>query len=221
MKKCSGMERVGSREMMANASFRASFNRAKSRKKLATRKSGSPDCWVPSSSPGPRDGQILFGYLEPVGSLFHHPEALSGFFRPGVLGDQQTLGRVPASPDPAAELVELREAKPFGVFYDHDRSIGNVNPHFDDDGRNENMDAPGLEIGHDRFFLLALHPAVNQTYFEFRENIPLQVFGHLGGILEVETLGFFNQRVYYVGLLSLANLFPKGSVDAESFFFAE
>ena len=82
-------------------------------------------------------------------------------------------------------------------------------PDFDDDGRDEDLNPPGLEVGHDRFLFLALHPAVDQSDFEFRENIPLQVLGHLGGVLQVQALGFLHQGIDDVGLLSFGDFFPQ------------
>ena len=54
--------------------------------------------------------------------------------------------------------------------------------YFNDDGGDENLNPPGLKTGHDRFFFFTLHPPVNQSHLEFRKNIPLQMFGHLGGV---------------------------------------
>ena len=148
------------------------------------------------------DGQVLFGDLEPVGRFLHDPEPAPGLFAPRVLGDEQALGGVLSPSHPAAELVQLREPEALGVLDDHDRGVGHVDPHFDHDGGDEDLNPPGLEIRHDRFFLLALHPAVDQPYFELRENIPLEVGGHLGGIFEVQTLGLFHQGINHVGLSS-------------------
>src|SRR4030043_2162454 len=67
----------------------------------------------------PADGQVLFGDLESIGGLFHHPEAPLGVFRPAVLSDEQALGGVFAPAYAAAKLVELGEAKPLGMLNHH------------------------------------------------------------------------------------------------------
>ena len=107
------------------------------------------------------DGQVLLGYFETIRGLFHCPQAPHGIVRLAILSDEQALGRVLSAAHPAAELVELGEAKSFGMLDDHDRGVGDVDADLDDNGGNENVNPPGLEVGHDRFFLLALYPSMD------------------------------------------------------------
>jgi hypothetical protein len=47
------------------------------------------------------------------------------------------LGRAPAHA--TAQLVQLREAKPFGMFDQHDGGVGHVHPHFHHRRRHQNV----------------------------------------------------------------------------------
>src|SRR4030042_3881415 len=55
------------------------------------------------------DGQALFGDLESIGRLFHHPEAPLGIFGPAVLSEEQALGWILAAAPTAAKLGKVGE----------------------------------------------------------------------------------------------------------------
>ena len=68
------------------------------------------------------------------------------------------------SPSPlevtATQLVQLRETETFGMLDDHDRRVGNINPHFDHSGRNQDLYLVGLKLSHDSSFFVWSHLAV-------------------------------------------------------------
>ena len=64
---------------------------------------------------------------------------------------------------PAAELMELCEAEPLGVFNDHDHRIGDIHPHLDDGGGNEHLDPARRKIPHHGVLLSCFQPAVEQA----------------------------------------------------------
>ena len=76
------------------------------------------------------------------------------------LGDEQAqaLGRAPA--DPAAELVQLRDAKALGVHDDHDGRVRHVDAHLDDRRGHQDVQVPLGKGAHDALLLLRRHPAV-------------------------------------------------------------
>ena len=54
--------------------------------------------------------------------------------------DEQAEPRQAATPDPAAQLVQLRDAEPVGVHDDHDAGVGDVDADLDDRRRDEDVD---------------------------------------------------------------------------------
>jgi hypothetical protein len=113
------------------SSFRASDLRqrhqAACRSRSATRNRGSPDCAVPIRSPAPR--------IARSSSAMRKPSSVSRIVvsrrSPGLVQRrlvQQETGRLPpiARPDPAPQLVKLRQAERLGLLDHHDRGIRHV-----------------------------------------------------------------------------------------------
>ena len=76
-----------------------------------------------------------------------------------------------AASDASTQLVQLRKAKAFGVFDDHDGCVGNVDTDFDDGGGDKDLRFVFAEGLHDGFFFFAGQASVQQAEFEFWENL--------------------------------------------------
>ncbi|MBA7624126.1 hypothetical protein ES703_31530 [subsurface metagenome] len=77
--------------------------------------------------------------------------------------------------------MELGQAKALGVLNEHDRGIGDVDPHLNDRGGDQDVHLLILEVSHYLFLLITRHLAMNETDFEVREDLRLKMFLHFGG----------------------------------------
>ena len=75
------------------------------------------------------------------------------------------------APDPAPQLVQLRQTEAVRVLDHHDRGIGHVHPHLDHGGGGQHFDLPGFELGHDLFLHGRLQASVQKTDAAARENV--------------------------------------------------
>ncbi len=96
--------------------------------------------------------------------------------------DEKTEARRAAASDPAAQLVQLRQAEAIGMLDDDHRGIGNVDADFDDRGGDKNSQLAVAKFTHYSVALLGLHPAVHQTDAEIFEQGLAHFLGHLGGV---------------------------------------
>ena len=80
---------------------------ARSRARLAKRKSAKPDCRVPRNSPGPRSPRSASAILKAVGFLFHYAQSLAGDRAAGAVIDEKTDSppRCRARPGRAVDAV--------------------------------------------------------------------------------------------------------------------
>ncbi|MNX65117.1 hypothetical protein D3C86_961610 [compost metagenome] len=92
----------------------------------------------------------MFGDDEAVVGGHHDLHAGAGLVGARI-GDQHAVGLLGSSADPAAQLVELREAEALGVFDDHHRGIGDVHADLDDRGRDEDVQ---LAVAEGRNYLI-------------------------------------------------------------------
>src|SRR5258708_34396319 len=89
--------------------------------------------------------------------------------------------------DPAAELVELREAEPIGTLDHHDAGIGDVDAHLDHRRRDKDLDLSRYKAFHDVF--LFFEPAENQAHtHRFWIHITLQAFNLIALVVAVQRL---------------------------------
>ena len=114
--------------------------------------------------------------------------------------DQQAVALVAASPDPAAQLVQLREPEAIGLLHDHDRRVRNVDADLDHGRRDEHVELVLLELPHHLAALGGLQLAVQETdaiAAQLRAPQPLGL--RLGGAREPR-LRQLDQRADDVGL---------------------
>ena len=62
--------------------------------------------------------------------------------------------------DTSPELMQLGQAEAFRILNEHDRCIGDVDPHFDHGSTYQDLDLICREGGHDPIFLVLFHTAV-------------------------------------------------------------
>lgn len=87
-----------------------------------------------------------------------------------------------------AQLMKLRKTEAVGIFDDHDRSIGNIDAHFDDRGRNEHIDLSCAERFHDRTLLFSSKPSMKKSHARRRKHLALEDLGMLLGSREPGSL---------------------------------
>src|SRR5271169_3860732 len=104
---------------------------------------------------GPSDLQVGFSDFEAIGGPHHSFQPGARVVAQARWGDKNAMGLPGAAADASTQLVQLREAKAFGVLDDHDRGVRNVDADFDDCGGHENVDLIAAEFLHDLFFLYA------------------------------------------------------------------
>ena len=76
---------------------------------------------------------ILFGQIEAVLAVAHYLQARQRFGRIHAR-EQHAVRLLAATPNATAQLVQLCEAKAFGVLDNHQRGIGHVHAYLDNGG---------------------------------------------------------------------------------------
>lgn len=150
---------------------------------------------------GAAEFKVAFRQVEAVFGIPQGLEALLGKGPKGLGIEEDAARGQGAASDPAAELMQLREAEAFRVFDDHDCGIRDIHADFDDRGGNQDGGAASFEVVHGGGFVLHLHAAVEEGD-DARAIELLQPFGTLGGGGEVGFLVLFHQRADPVGLLA-------------------
>ena len=105
--------------------------------------------------------------------------------------------------------MELGEAEALGVFDDHEAGGGDIHPHFDDRGGDQQIQLTGLEGVDHGVLLRGFEPPVNQADAQVGQCQAQFRGGGLGG-LGLELLRILDQGAHPVGLLAG----PAGIVDA-------
>ena len=118
---------------------------------------------------------------------------------------------VPA--DPPAQLVQLREPEAFGVLDHHHARVRHVDADLHDRRRDEQLQLARRERLHHPLLAVALQPAVQQADAVLRKHFLREVIGHLGGRLQVDLLGLFDQRIDHVGLTAQVQLLAHELMD--------
>ena len=141
----------------------------------------------------PADPEVLLGDPEAVDGLLHDGQARRRFLSLLSSRHQEAGRRAGPAPDPSAQLVKLREAEPLRVLDDHHRRLRDVHPHFDDRGRDEQLEVAPLEPPHRLFLLRRLHPAVQQPHPDAGERFP-ETLGGARGVPQGDLVGLLHQR---------------------------
>jgi hypothetical protein len=88
-----------------------------------------------------------------------------------AVGQQHHLPSPPASADPAAQLVKLRQSEAIRVMHDHRVRARDVEPRFDDVGREQHVAVARRERHHRLVDLARRHLAVRLDEAEFRHEL--------------------------------------------------
>jgi hypothetical protein len=104
---------------------------------------------------GLRDQEAVVGAPQDIQSL------LGGLGERRVV-EQDAGALAPPPTDPAAQLVELRQAEPLRLFDDHDGGVGHVDADLDDRCGDQHREPAVGEFGHHRVLGCRRHFAVHQ-----------------------------------------------------------
>ena len=107
--------------------------------------------------------EVDFGQSEAIASLFHGAEAFRCDLAVAVT-HEDAVAFVLATTHPTTELVELGQPKAVGAFDHHGGGVGDVDAHFDDGGRHQNIVFVIAKSQHYRVFVFGTHLAVNQGH---------------------------------------------------------
>ena len=106
--------------------------------------------------------QILLGDAEAVLGLAQDFDPRWRRLAERPLVEQQAARAAGAAADPAAQLMQLREAEPLGVFDDHDRRLRHVDADLDHRRRDQHLRLAALEALHRRILVGPRHAAVHE-----------------------------------------------------------
>ena len=123
------------------------------------------------------------------------------------VGNQNTVRLVRAASDAAAQLVQLRQAEPFGVLNQHHGHVRQVQAHFDNRGRDQDMHSVRAKGGHHALLFLGPKTSVKQTDLKRRELL-LQLRPLLDHRLDLALIGFLNARVHHISLPAFLEFAP-------------
>ena len=147
--------------------------------------------------------EVALRDVKPVRALAQRLQALPAVGTQWCLVQQHAMAGRAASTHPAAQLVQLRQAQPFGVFNDHQAGVGHIHPHFDNGGGDQQGNGAGLERAHNRILVGRFHAAVNQADRQVWQG---QLQFLRGGLrrLGLQGVALLDQGAHPVGLAPLA-----------------
>ena len=156
-----GMTPHGSVTRRSDAA-RARSSRARSRLRSAKCRSDTPDWRMPSSWPLLRMSRSFSASANPSFDVDEGLEPLPRALGQLVLRprDEKAERLLRATPDAAAQLVELREAEAVGLLDDHHRRVRDVHADLDHRRRDEHVDLARLELRHQLAALVRPQAAV-------------------------------------------------------------
>ena len=156
------------------------------------RKAGKPALPRAEHFAAPAQPQILLGDDEPVLGPAHHIEPLPCRLGQRLAVEQDAGGWFGAAPDPAAQLMQLRQAEALGMLDDHDRGIRHIDAHLDHRGRHQDGDFARGKRCHHAVLVLAREAPMHQPNF-VAEALGKRRIARLGGG-DIEHLRLGDQR---------------------------
>ena len=157
----------------------------------------------------PANVQVAPGNFKTILRLGHGFEARArGLAQAGRVtrGIQQHTGRGRrTAPDPAAQLVQLRQAKALGMLNDHERGIGHIHTHLNHGGADQHAGLPGVKALHHGFFLRLRDARMQQRHLGARQGGAERFMG-FGGVAQIQRLAFFDERAHPVDLSAFVEL---------------
>jgi hypothetical protein len=111
----------------------------------------------------PAQLEVLPRNFETVVCCAQRSEPLARHLRKRRLVHQYTAALHSTATYTATQLMQLREPEPLGILDNHEGSVRNINPDFDDRCRDQQVDFPTFEGGHTLRLVLFLQTAVHQA----------------------------------------------------------
>ena len=157
--------------------------------------------------------EVAFRDLEAIRALHQCVDARLTRLGQPRRRDQHTGGRASAATDTTSQLVQLREAEPFGVFDDHHGGVRHVDADFHDGRRDQHVHVSPRKRGHHPLLLVLLQPTVQQRDDVLGKHLRLQVFRHRRGGAQVDLLGVLDEWIDHVGLAPRFDGFTHQRID--------
>ena len=106
---------------------------------------------------------------------------------------------VRATPDAAAQLMQLRQSESLGVFNEHDRCIRNIDSHFDHSRADQGVRLSGTKPLHDALLVGRTDPAMQQFAAKPPQtSLPLLEFFRRS--LGIELFALIDERINDISL---------------------
>lgn len=107
--------------------------------------------------------QVAAGDLKAIRGFIHGPQAQAGHCRERCLIQQHTNGLDLPAPYPTAQLVQLSQTETLGMLNNHQRSVRDIHPHFDDGRGDQHVQISAAKGFHDLRFFCRGQTAMNQA----------------------------------------------------------
>ena len=164
---------------------------------------------------------VFLGQFEAVFRGAQKVQALLAFL--GHLGapHKDTIGALRAASHPAAQLVQLAQAKAFRAFDHHHGGIGHINPYLYNGSRNQNVGAAGHKSVHVKGLFLRGLLSMDDSHLVLRQREGFHNF--LVPQFQVLVVQFFaleNERIHNECLPALGYLVPDKIVHGVAFAFS-
>lgn len=147
--------------------------------------------------------QIAPRDFESVAGLEHGAQPLARHLRQRRLVQQHADRLGGAAPDPAAQLVQLRQPEALGMLDDHQRRVRHVDSDFDDRGGDQQVDLALAKRAHDLGLLGLRQASVDQPDAQVGQGGAHRLVG-IDRRLQLQRLALFHQGTDPVRLPSLA-----------------
>ena len=118
-----------------------------------------------------------------------------------------------AAADPAAELMQLRQAKAFRPLNQHHIGVRHINAHFHHRRRYQNIQRPVPKLAHNLILVRRRHPPVQQGQAQFWKDFLGQSGVFLRGGLGRDAVRFVNQGMDDKGLPPLLDMPGDEAID--------
>ena len=138
---------------------------------------------------------------ESVSRFYHDVHPLARVFSEIIFRNKDAITLFRPTSHASAQLVQLSEAKPFGIFHHHHRRIRDIHPDLNHGCGNQDLRFVRRESTHRFFFLSGLHAAVHSSHFPRRKGFA----NRLVAFLQSQEIQFFivvYQRIDEINLPS-------------------
>ena len=154
---------------------------------------------------GAPQAQVHFSNLEAIGAADEHLQALASL---GVVApmQEQAVGCRRTPSHPAPQLVQLGQAKTFGMLDHHHARLRHIHPYLHHRGADQHLALTAGKGADRRLLGFARKAAVQQTNLQIDEHLLGQVSVLLHRRAEIELFAVLHQRQHHIGPLAQGHL---------------